>query len=309
MLATILSPKLIVLWMFIGSTLYTHFRGRERLKFTRQLFDHSTFMSPINNFMYLFSKVPTKPYLDRKNFPELDIFDKNWDVIRDEGLKLMEQGYIGRSYKYDDAGFNSFFRTGWKRFYLKWYSVGILDSASKLCPKTVELIKQVPNLNGAMYTLLPAGARLGRHRDPYAGSLRYHLGLDTPNSENCFILVDGQKYSWRDGQSVLFDETYIHEAENKTPKDRLIFFCDVRRPMRNKFTNWLNAKISYLVMAGSATKNVEGEHVGWLNKIFNYAYRVRLVGKSIKKSNRSLYKVIKFFWLFGIAALILYLVL
>ncbi|MGK3430104.1 hypothetical protein ACSLO7_30610, partial [Klebsiella pneumoniae] len=23
--------------------------------------------------------------------------------------------------KYNDAGFNSFFKTGWKRFYLKWY--------------------------------------------------------------------------------------------------------------------------------------------------------------------------------------------
>jgi beta-hydroxylase len=27
--------------------------------------------------------------------------------------------------------------------------------------------------------------------------------------------VDGQRYSWRDGESVVFDETYIHYAENK----------------------------------------------------------------------------------------------
>ncbi len=28
-----------------------------------------------------------------------------------------------------------------------------------------------------------------------------------------FIEVDGERYSWRDGEGVLFDETYIHYAE------------------------------------------------------------------------------------------------
>lgn len=306
MYSVLTNPKFILLSIFIISTLYTHFRGRVKLNFTRQLFDHSTFMSPINNFMYLFSKVPTKPYLDNKYFPELEIFDKNWEIIKQEAQKLVAEGYISSSDKYDDAGFNSFFRRGWKRFYLKWYTVGILDSATKLCPKTVELIKQVPNLNGAMFTYLPAGGRLGKHRDPYAGSLRYHLGLDTPNSDDCYILVDGIKHSWYDGKSVIFDETYIHEADNKTEKDRLIFFCDIRRPMVNKFFDWLNATISYIVMAGSATKNVEGEHIGWLNRAFAYVYKIRLVGKKIKKTNKILYKLVKFLYLLGIAMLILY---
>ena len=55
--------------------------------------------------------------------------------------------------------------------------------------------------------------RLGAHRDPFAGSLRYHLGLVTPNSPECFIVVDGEKYYWKDGEAVMFDETYIHTAE------------------------------------------------------------------------------------------------
>ena len=71
--------------------------------------------------MYLFSKVPAKPYADVKQFPELAVLKDNWEMIRDEGLKLFDEDYIRAAAKYNDVGFNSFFRTGWKRFYLKWY--------------------------------------------------------------------------------------------------------------------------------------------------------------------------------------------
>jgi beta-hydroxylase len=54
-----------------------------------------------------------------------------------------------------------------------------------------------------MFAELPPGAKLNPHRDPYAGSLRYHLGLVTPNDDRCFIEVDGERHSWRDGQGVI----------------------------------------------------------------------------------------------------------
>ena len=53
--------KLLSVALFAVSTVYVHFRGRVRLGFWRQLTDHSTFMAPINCFMYLFSRVAAKP--------------------------------------------------------------------------------------------------------------------------------------------------------------------------------------------------------------------------------------------------------
>ena len=82
-----------------------------------------------------------------------------------------------------------------------------------------------------MFAMLPPGARLVKHRDPYAGSMRYHLGLVTPNSDDCYINVDGQNYSWRDGEAVMFDETFIHYAENTSDQNRIILFIDVKRPV------------------------------------------------------------------------------
>ena len=156
-----------------------------------------------------------------------------------------------------------------------------------------------------MFTMLPPGARLGKHRDPYAGSLRYHLGLVTPNNDDCYISVDGQKYSWRDGEAVMFDETFIHYAENKTDHNRIILFLDVKRPVDFKWVDWINEIFSRVVVAAAATKNVKGDKVGFLNRAFAYLYQVRIVGKKIKAFNKPLYYVLQYglyialiYWIF-----------
>src|SRR5258707_4249955 len=52
MLQQLFAPQLVVLYILVASTLYVHFRGRERLRISRQLGDHSTYLSPYNELMY-----------------------------------------------------------------------------------------------------------------------------------------------------------------------------------------------------------------------------------------------------------------
>ncbi len=296
---------LAVLAIFILSAIYVQNRGKvQHEHFRRKLTDHANFLAPLNCLFYLFAKDRNQVYIDPKDFPELKILQDNWETIRDEALHLNEAAQIKASADLDDLGFNSFFRTGWKRFYLKWYGAN-LTSAEQLCPKTVALINQLPNVKGAMFTMLPPGARLVKHRDPYGGSLRYHLGLDTPNSDDCYISVDGDKYAWRDGEAVMFDETYIHYAENKTDKNRIILFVDVKRPVSFFLVDWINELFSRLVVAGSATKNLPGDKVGFLNRMFGTLYQVRLLGKKIKRANTTLYYILQYslylaliYWIF-----------
>ncbi len=70
-LPNLLAPKFFVLYAFVASAMYIHYRGRIRHRFYRQLTDHSTFMAPYNVLMYFFSAVPNRPYVDVKEFPEL----------------------------------------------------------------------------------------------------------------------------------------------------------------------------------------------------------------------------------------------
>ncbi len=229
----------------------------------------------------------------------------NWEVIRAEALRLREAGSIKRSEQYNDVGFNSFFKTGWKRFYLKWYD-DAHPSADVVCPQTTALLREIPSVKAAMFAELPPGSRLVRHRDPYAGSLRYHLGLFTPNDEGCFIEVDGQRYSWKDGEAVVFDETYIHYAENTTGHDRVILFCDVERPLKYRWAQAFNRWFSRNVMAAAASPNDAGDKTGGINRAFGTLYKIRLQGKALKKRNRKLYYLQKWTFFGAILAFILW---
>jgi beta-hydroxylase len=303
-LSALLAPKFIVLYVFVAAALFVHFRGRVRHTLVKQLSDHSTVMAPYNSLMYLFSAVPAKPILDPRILPELDVLRANWKVIRDEALALLDEGHIRAATGHNDLGFNSFFKNGWKRFYVKWYGAP-LPSAEAACPKTVALVQSLPSVNAAMFALLPPGGKLNRHRDPFAGSLRYHLGLVTPNSDDCRIFVDGQPYSWRDGEDLLFDETFIHSAENKTDQTRIILFCDVVRPLRTRFMNAFNRFISRTVIRAASTQNTEAEPVGALNRVYAaFGYTSDFLTR-LKRKNRTVFRTVKYalialiaYWIF-----------
>ncbi|VVN42317.1 hypothetical protein PS662_05550 [Pseudomonas fluorescens] len=290
------AAKASLLLLFFGSTLYVHLRGKARLPVLRQFVNHSALFAPYNALMYVFSSVPSRPYLDRRKFPELDVLRDNWEVIRDEAMHLFDEGYIRAAEGNNDAGFGSFFKKGWKRFYLKWYDKP-LPSAQALCPKTVALVSSIPSIKGAMFALLPGGSHLNPHRDPFAGSLRYHLGLSTPNSDDCRIFVDGQIYAWRDGEDVMFDETYVHWVKNETGETRVILFCDVERPLSNRLMTRINRWISACLGRATAPQNLNDERVGGINKAYAWSKRssdqVSGVVRQWKRRNPRAYRVLR----------------
>ena len=119
--------------------------------------------------------------------------------------------------------------------------------------------------------------------------MRYHLGLVTPNDDRCYISVDGERYSWRDGEGVIFDETYLHYAENQSDQMRIILFCDVERPLNNPLARAFNRFISHTLIRAAAAPNSATDKTGGINKAFAYVQQVRLLGKRIKASSRFAY--------------------
>jgi beta-hydroxylase len=283
--------RLFAVGAFLVSATYVHFRGRVRLRFRRQLTDHSTFTAPYNSLVYLFSRIPNRPFLDARDFPELGALADNWRDFREEGLALVDQGRVSVATGPNDVGFHTFFRRGWKRFYLKWYG-DPLPSAVALCPRSVALLAAIPQVKGAMFALLPAGGKLGRHRDPFAGCLRYHLGLSTPNDDDCWIEVDGVRRSWRDGRALVFDETYVHEAYNGCDTPRLILFCDIERPLAPPLAQ-INRVVMRSVMRATRAPNMDGEPVGAINRLYGRIAGIQQAGRRLKARDRRVYYLIK----------------
>ncbi|HAT32774.1 MAG TPA: lipid A hydroxylase LpxO [Janthinobacterium sp.] len=296
--------KWAVAAFYLFAVLHLHLRGKVRLPLLRQLFDHSSFMAPINLFMHLFSAVPARPYLALDQFAELAPLQDHWVTIRAEAQELMARQKIKAADNNDDAGFNSFFKNGWKRFYLKWYDASH-PSAEMLCPRTCALLRAIPSVKAAMFAELPPGGKLNPHRDPYAGSLRYHLGLATPNDERCFIEVDGQRHSWRDGQAVLFDESYLHWAVNGSESDRIILFCDVERPLRHAWMRALNGWLGRTMMTAASSPNQTGDQTGALSRLFRISFVMGRHRRRFKAWNRGAYRLAKAVLIVAAAALII----
>ncbi len=92
----------------------------------------------------------------------------------------------------------------------------------------------------------------------------------------------------------MFDETYIHRAENATDHDRIILFCDVERPMRFAWAAALNRFVARHFVAAAASPNMEGDATGGLNRAFASFYQVRQQAKRLRDANKTLYYALKF---------------
>jgi beta-hydroxylase len=279
--------------VLVGCALYVQLRGKVRFKPLRMLTDYSNWLSPYNAFACLCSATPARARQELDRFPELAPLQAHWQEIRDEALALFHDGLVQRSPRGDDLVFHAFFKRGWKRFYLRWYG-DPLPSAQRRCPRTLELLAGIPSVRGAMFASMEPRSRIGAHRDPFAGTLRYHLGLFTPNSEACRIFIDGEPYVWRDGEAVLFDSTYIHKARNDTDLPRLILFCDVERPMRNRLATGLNRLFLRRVVPITRTPNEPGDPVGLGNRVFPRLHPALRAFGGLRTRSPSAYRALKF---------------
>jgi aspartate beta-hydroxylase len=55
-----------------------------------------------------------------------------------------------------------------------------------------------------------------------------HLPLIVP--EDCALVVGGEEHVWQEGRVVVFDDTYEHEAWNRSAKIRVVLIFDIWNP-------------------------------------------------------------------------------
>jgi len=135
--------RYVIFFIFVASAIYVYFRWRVRFGVVRSLTDYQVLLAQVNTLLYLVSKVKAGAFIPVSQFPELKTIQDNWEIVRQEALSLQEGGSITAATGYNDIGFNSFFRTGWKRFHLCWYGKEV-PSAQAKCPKTVAILKSIP---------------------------------------------------------------------------------------------------------------------------------------------------------------------
>lgn len=166
-------------------------------------------------------------------FPWAARFKAEYTNIRREALKVLELGNIPKFHEldseYNDISAHDPSRE-WRTFVLKFYSE-MNAKALEVCPVTSALVESVPEIHAAMFSILDPGFHIPPHRGPSTAALRYHLGIVIPEDGECFIEVGGERYDWKNGEDVVFDDTFEHHVYNNTTGKRIVLFCDVARPL------------------------------------------------------------------------------
>lgn len=185
-------------------------------------------LPPVNYILEKSSTIGNKPFYNDKILKTSRILTNNWKIFRDEVSKC----YKSFSSIKGDQFFEDIVQSEkeWTKLYIKWHS-DIDKLALKKCPKTCKIINSLKDIKVAMFSVLLPGAKILPHCGIYKGCLRYHLGLITPNSDDCYISLNQIKYSWKDGEGILLDDTFEHWVVNNTNKTRIILFCDIVKPM------------------------------------------------------------------------------
>lgn len=189
-----------------------------------------------------YSKVGNPPIYDKAVFHWTQAIERDWRAIRAELDRVLAR-------KDDLPGFHELSTDvavisqdrGWKTFFLCGYGFRSANNI-KLCPHTWAACQNIPGLITVMFSILEPGKHLPPHRGPYNGVLRLHLGLIVPEPrQQLGIRVENEVYRWREGEAVIFDDAYAHEAWNRTPHTRVVLFVDFIKPLRQpaRFLNWL----------------------------------------------------------------------
>jgi aspartyl/asparaginyl beta-hydroxylase (cupin superfamily) len=222
--------------------------------------NYENLLIPLNKFYDLHIGGPRRPvFFDvAATRPELLELDRNYPVIRAELLGILsEKRAIPRYHELDQMQYNISARVDpdkdWKVYPLN--IMGVKPEAyCARCPRTTALLEGIPGLFEAFFSILEGGKSIPHHEGPYRGYLRYHLGLIVPEKNPPSIRLKDQVYTWKEGQSVLFDDSWDHEVYNQSEGDRVVLIVDIRRPMPQPF-DAVNR------LAQSMMKPIYGRHI------------------------------------------------
>jgi aspartate beta-hydroxylase len=126
------------------------------------------------------------------------------------------------------------------------------------CPDTCAALERVPGVLQAFFSVLEPGKSVPLHDGPYVGYLRYHLGVKVPKDAPPSIRVAGREYVWKEGEGVMFDDSWPHEVINHSREARVVLIVDVPRPLP-LLPRLVNNAVLYGLAAPSYAKKVIGK--------------------------------------------------
>ena len=186
-----------------------------------------------------FPGLPPAAYLDRSLFPWIRDFEAQADAINGELAALLPSSQGRERVFTTEALEQQNLRGGldvppsWNGYYFYRHGERREDNCAA-CPATARAIDALPlsRVPGhgpeVLYSVFTPGTHLLPHKGVTNTRLVGHLPLIIP--PDCALNVGGELHVWEPGRVVIFDDTYEHEAWNRSKQTRVVMIFDIWNP-------------------------------------------------------------------------------
>jgi aspartyl/asparaginyl beta-hydroxylase (cupin superfamily) len=209
-------------------------------------------------------RIDGREFFERAEFPWIEEFAGHWRELRAELEMLLRTPDAIPNFQAVSPHQSAITNDDRWKTHIFYIHGNRCDENCARCPRTAELLETIPGLKSAMFSILGPRKHIAKHRGPYAGVLRYHLGLIVPEQkERCRIQVGASVRHWEEGESLVFDDSHDHEVWNDTDELRAVLFVDFVRPVPYPLSVWnrlIVGGLGWAPMARTAAKNARAWH-------------------------------------------------
>ena len=188
--------------------------------------------------MHFYPKLESKPWWDASDFPWAIKLMQNFAEIQAEVLKMRQPATADKKAEVwdpvgskHDAGDRELVENGaWTELVLLNRDEKVASMVARnrrLCPNTLRLLDSIPaasdmakrGVGESTFSALHGGAHLKPHCGSTNCRLTCHLPLIVPKGEKASIRVGNETRVYREGEIMIFDDSWEHEVWQLGKKD------------------------------------------------------------------------------------------
>lgn len=188
-----------------------------------------------------FPDIPSTPYLARGDFGWIEALESEWRAIREEALAVLAEPSLLTPFldAPEETDLGEYLQSAndtaphWDAFFFYRHGRAYAENQRR-SPVAARVLESLPLLRIAghapevCFSMLSPGTHILPHHGVTNIRSVVHLPLVVP--PHCALRVGDMVHAWREGECVAFDDTWLHEAWNRSRETRVILLMDAWNP-------------------------------------------------------------------------------
>jgi len=187
---------------------------------------------------FYFPGLPQRQFYERDEFAWLPAIEALVPQMQTELKSILSDGhdfapYVELSSDRPRAANPLINDPSWGGLYF-WRNGEVVPDNAARCPATMDALELAPmpridrRSPMALWSLLKPGTHIQPHHGLLNTRLICHIPLIAP--DDCAIRVGNETRAWREGEALIFDDSFEHEAWNRSDETRVILLFEIWRP-------------------------------------------------------------------------------